>query len=134
MPKPPTITIETVQKNLDADLRWRERRHQQWTENYQLYRDTVITSRLTQRQSVNVPLMKATIRTLLSRASEPADLESEDYGNDGQRELFMNAYIDKVLEENKYELLDVVDKKNVGPLLRAHPPDNAHSYADDRRG
>jgi len=28
------------------------------TENYQLYRDTVITNRLTQRQSVSVPLMK----------------------------------------------------------------------------
>jgi hypothetical protein len=26
----------------------------------------------------------------------------------------MNAYWDKVAEENKYELLDVVDKKNVG--------------------
>ncbi len=108
------ITIEQVQKNLQADLRWRERRHPQWTTNYQLYRDTVITNRLTQRQSVNVPLMKATIRTLLSRAADPADLELEDYDNDGQRELLVNAYLDKVLEENRYEVLDVVDKKNVG--------------------
>ena len=45
MPKPPTITIETVQKNLDADLRWRERRHQQWTENYQLYLSATIRNR-----------------------------------------------------------------------------------------
>ncbi len=77
-------------------------RHQPWTETYQLYRDTVITNRLTQRQSVNVPLMKATIRTLLSRAKDPADLEFEDYENNGMRELLMNSYIDKVLEENKY--------------------------------
>jgi len=114
MPSPAPVTIDQIQLDLDADRRWRERRHQQWTENYQLYRDTVITNRLTQRQSVNVPLMKATIRTLLSRANEPADVELEDYDNDGQRELLVNAYLDKVYEDNKYELLDVVDKKNVG--------------------
>jgi hypothetical protein len=114
MPSPTAVTIDQIQTDLEADRRWRERRHQQWTENYQLYRDTVITNRLTQRQSVNVPLMKATIRTLLSRASEPADVELEDYDNDGMRELLVNAYLDKVYEDNKYELLDVVDKKNVG--------------------
>jgi hypothetical protein len=43
----------------------------------------------------------------------PADLELEGYDNDGIRELLMNAYMDEVLEDNKYELLDVVDKKNV---------------------
>lgn len=30
---------------------------------------------------------------------DPADLEDEDYGNDGLRELLLNAYLDKVLEE-----------------------------------
>ena len=75
-----------------SDRRWRERRHPQWTENYQLYRDTIITNRLTQRQNVNVPFMKETIRTLLSRASEPADLTFEDYENNGVRELLMNAH------------------------------------------
>jgi hypothetical protein len=56
------ITIETVQKNLISDRRGHDRRHDQWTTNDRLYRDTVITNRLTQRQIVNVPLMKATIR------------------------------------------------------------------------
>lgn len=110
----PSLTIEQIKTNLEADKRWRERRHQAWTEIYELFRNTVITNRLTQRQSVNVPLMKATIRTILSRASDPADLEFEDYDNDGMREIVMNAYVDKVLEDNKYELLDIVDKKNVG--------------------
>jgi hypothetical protein len=41
---------------------------------------------------VNVPFMKETIRTLLSRASEPADLTFEDYENNGVRELLMNAH------------------------------------------
>jgi hypothetical protein len=114
------VTIETIQQNLEADKRWRERRHPQWTENYQLYRDTVITNRLTQRQSVNVPLMKETIRTRLSRASEPSDLAFEDYANDADREILMNAYWERVAELNRYELLDVVDKKNVGLYGRSY--------------
>lgn len=57
--------------------------------------------------------MKETIRTLISRSGEAADLAFEDYENDGQRELLMNAYWEKVAEDNS-ELLDVVDKKNVG--------------------
>src|ERR1041384_7211091 len=93
---------EHLAKNLAtdevADFQFQERRHDQWKENYQLYRDTVITNRLTQRQSVNVPLMKETIRTLLSRSGEPADLAFEDYENNGLRELLMNAYLEKVFE------------------------------------
>lgn len=113
-------SIETINANLDADLRWRERRHPAWTTNYQLYRDTVVTNRLTQRQSVNVPLMMETIRTLLSRSGEAADLAFEDYENDDQRQLLMNAYWEKVAEDNRYELLDVVDKKNVGIYGRTY--------------
>lgn len=116
----PETSIDTILTNLDADRRWRERRHPHWTENYQLYRDFVITNRLTQRQSVNVPLMKATIRTLLSGAREMTDLAFEDFGSDGIRELLLNAYWEKVTEENKYELLDVVDKKNVGLYGRGY--------------
>lgn len=116
----PETSIDTIKANLDADIRWRERRHPQWTTNYQLYRDTVITNRLTQRQSVNVPLMKETIRTLLSRSGEAADLAFEDYANEGLRELLMNAYWEKVAEDNRYELLDVVDKKNVGLYGRSY--------------
>ena len=56
------ITVPTIQKHLDSDRRFRERRHQQFTTNYTLYRDTVIVNRLTQRQSVNVPYMKKTIK------------------------------------------------------------------------
>jgi hypothetical protein len=36
--------------------------------------------------------MKATIQTLLSRAAEPADLEFEDYDNDGTRELLIKSF------------------------------------------
>ncbi len=116
----PQISIDVIQKNLEGDRRWRERRHQAWTDNYTLYRDTLITNRLTQRQSVNVPLMKETIRTLLARGGEAAELTYEDYENDGQRELLMNAYWEKVADVNKYDLLDTVDKKNIGLYGRGH--------------
>ena len=78
------ISIDVITKNLESDRRFRERRHQQWTENYLLDRDTVITNRLTQRQSVNVPLMKATRKTLLAK-SEPQDIYFENLDNDGRK-------------------------------------------------
>jgi|GEM_PF-1671401 len=53
------------------------------TDNYELYRNTVIVNRLTQRQSVNVPWMKSTIRSLLSKAGEAADMKFEDLENNG---------------------------------------------------
>ena len=69
------LSIEVISKNLEADRRWRERRHSQWTTNYELYRDTVITNRLLQRQSVNVPYMKKTVKTYLTQTSWPVNNE-----------------------------------------------------------
>ncbi len=112
MPQP-TVSIETLQKNLLSDRYFRERRHPQWTDNYCLYRDTVIVNRLTQRQSVNVPLMKETIKTMLSRVDEPIDLAFEELDNDGAKELYLNALWDDVADKNHLELLDIVDKKQV---------------------
>lgn len=39
----PAVTIDQIQLNLDSDRCWRERRHQAWTDNYELNRNTVIT-------------------------------------------------------------------------------------------
>jgi hypothetical protein len=109
----PTVSIETLQKNLLSDRYFRERRHPQWTDNYCLYRDTVIVNRLTQRQSVNVPLMKETIKTMLSRVDEPMDLDFEELDNDGAKELYINAFWDDVTQKNHLELQDTVDAKQV---------------------
>lgn len=86
------ITLETFKTNTESDRKFRERRHPQWTENYELYRDTVITNRLSQRQSVNVPLMKETIKTILANIDDAPDLYFENLDNDKQKELFMNEY------------------------------------------
>jgi hypothetical protein len=53
------VTIDIINKDPNSDRMWRERRHATWTLNYELARDTVITNRLTQRQSVNVTKVAA---------------------------------------------------------------------------
>ncbi len=104
------ISLQTIQKNLESDRRFRERRHQQWTDNYLLDRDIVITNRLTQRQSVNVPLMKETRKTILA-SSEPQDIYFENLDNDVQKELLMNEWFKHVAERERLELLNEIDKK-----------------------
>lgn len=108
-----TLTIDTLKLNLESDRKFRERRHQQWTDNYTLFRDTVIINRLTQRQSVNVPLMKETVRTILSGIDDPPDNYYENLDNDKQKELFMNEYWKWVFDQNKLEIKDIIDKKQV---------------------
>jgi hypothetical protein len=68
------------------------RRHPQRTLNYELYRDTLIINRLTQRQSVNVPYTKKTLKTYLTQSNWPVDNELENKSNDKQAELFLSAY------------------------------------------
>jgi hypothetical protein len=105
------LSIESIQKNYQADLNWRLRRHPQWTTNYELYRDTVIINRLTQRQSVNVPYMKKTLKTYLTQTNWPVDNEYEDKGNDGQKELFLNAYWTECADRLRLDILEEVDRK-----------------------
>jgi len=93
---------------------FQKKRHTDWKENYELYRDKVITNRLTQRQSVNIPLMKQIIKTLLSKIDDFVDLIFINRDNDKQKELFYNQYwTDVVKSDNHLELKDVVDKKQV---------------------
>lgn len=102
--------------NADANDGWefQKRRHDDWKANYELSRDKVIVNRLTQRQSVNIPLMKQINKTILSKIDDFVDLEFLNLDNDKQKELFYNQYwTDVVKVENKLELKDKVDKKQV---------------------
>jgi hypothetical protein len=105
------LTIPVIQKNLEGDRLYRERRHPQWTTNYELSRDTVITNRLTQRQSVNVPYMKETLKTYLSQTDSSPDLFFEEKGNDKQKELYINEYWADVADKLKLDILEEVDRK-----------------------
>lgn len=94
---------------------YRERRHDEWNENYTMYRDKVIIDRLIQRQTVNIPLMKQTIRTLLKDVDDMPVLYFESIDNDKQAEMFKNEYWKYIASEecNRMEVQDIVDKRQV---------------------
>jgi hypothetical protein len=103
-----------LNRSCEDGWEFQKRRHDDWKENYELYRDKVIVNRLTQRQSVNIPLMKQIIKTLLSKIDDFIDLIFTNLDNDKQRELYYNLYwTDVVKEDNHLELKDKVDKKQV---------------------
>jgi hypothetical protein len=105
--------MRMLQLNKQGGYNYRYRRHEQWLENYEFYRDTVQINRLTQRQSVNIPLMKQTIRTLLKDVDDMPVLYFENLDNDKQSELFKNEYWKWTANENRMELQDIIDKRQV---------------------
>ena len=48
----------------ETDIKYQSRRYPAWEEIYNLYRDIVETNELTQREEVNVPIMKETKKTI----------------------------------------------------------------------
>jgi hypothetical protein len=105
--------LQVLLLNKESGFNYRERRQTDWLENYTLYRDKVEYNRLTQRQSVNVPLMKQTIRTLLKDVDDMPVLTLENLDNDDQAQIFLNEYWRVTLEENKADLKDILDKRQV---------------------
>src|SRR4030042_496903 len=90
---------------------FQQRRHSDWKENYELYRDKVITNRLTQRQTVNVPIMKETLMTVLGETDDAPDLFFKERSNDKQKEIYKNAYWEDHVDKDRLDLKDIVDKK-----------------------
>src|SRR3972149_26933 len=84
--------LVAVRKSKEDGFNFRERRHEDWTDNYTLYRDKVLINQLTQRQSVNVPLMKYSIQTNLKDVYDPPMLYFSNRDNDTQKEVFYNEY------------------------------------------
>ena len=68
-------------------------------------------NRLTQRQSVNVPYMKKTLKTYLTQTNWPVDNEYESKSNDKQAELFLNAYWEDCADRLRLDILEEVDRK-----------------------
>ena len=99
------------EKKAGRDLQ--ERKHEDWDDNYELYRNKVKTNRLTQRQAVNIPLMKETVKTILSRIDEPPEIEWKELAGEEQKELIYQEVWNQQVKDNNLELIDVLDKKNV---------------------
>jgi len=103
--------LEMLINNKDSGYNYRERRSTDWKENYELYRDKVTINRLTQRQSVNLPLMKTQLRTLLKDIDDMPVVVFENLDNDKEAQIFLNEYWKYTLDNNKADIQDIVDKK-----------------------
>lgn len=104
-------------KDKDESKKFKERRFLQWNENYALFRDKVATNRLTQRQPINVPIIRETIQSWISKIDEAPKLrfETRDKTNkDKDGEIVMNAIYDYYYGELKLDILDNIEKKSVG--------------------
>lgn len=105
----PELTM--LKQNKEGGYNYQKRRHEPWRENYLLYRGTVKPNRITQRQSVTLPLMKQTIKTILKDLDDMPLIEFENLDNDKQAQIFQNEYWKWTLDQNSAEIKDLVDKR-----------------------
>ena len=102
-----------LQAEKKAGYELQKRKHEDWTENYELFRNKVKTNRLTQRQAVNIPLMKETIKRLLSSIDDRPNVDWSEIGGDEYKEIIMQEIWNEHTRINNLELIDILDKKNV---------------------
>lgn len=103
--------LVNINQDKESAMTFRERRHTDWNDNYTLYRDKIITNRLTQRQTVNIPLMKYGIQTILKDNDDLTNLYFLNLDNDQTKEILYNEYWKKVGENNRLVIRDRIDKK-----------------------
>ena len=108
-----TPEMERLKREKESGRKLQERKHSDWTENYELYRNKVKTNRLTQRQAVNIPIMKETIKTMASRIDDPPAVDWKELSSDEQKELIYQEIWNEQVKKNKLNLIDALDKKNV---------------------
>lgn len=114
---PNDVLVSQHIKEKEYSTDFKERRFLQWNENYLLYRDKVVINRLTQRQSVNVPIIRETIQSWISKIDEPPILEFETRGRDNQskdKEIVLNELWNYYFDELSLDLVDNLEKKIVG--------------------
>lgn len=107
---PELIRLKAEKK---AGIELQKRKHLDWDDNYELYRNRVRTNRLTQRQAVNIPLMKETVKTLLSKIDDAPEIEWKELGGDEVKELIFQEIWNQQVKDGNMELVDILDKKNV---------------------
>lgn len=105
------LELQMLVNNKETGYNYRQRREQDWRENYELYRDRVTINRLTQRQSVNLPLMKTQLRTVLKDIDDMPVIVFENLDNNKEAEILENEYWKWTLEQNNAVIQDIVDKK-----------------------
>lgn len=89
------------------------RKHEDWQENYELYRNKVKVNRLTQRQPVNIPLMKETIKTIISKIDDAPIVDWKEKSGDEMKEIMYQEIWNDTFKSNRLDWIDILDKKNV---------------------
>ena len=105
--------LERLQTEKKAAVELQKRKHLDWDDNYELYRNKVKTNRLTQRQPVNIPLMKETIKTQMSTLDNEDNVDWKELGGDEQKQLTYQEIWNDFYKQKKVELVNSLDTKNV---------------------
>ena len=105
--------LEKLNKEKKIAREYQERKHLDWNDTYELYRNKVKTNRLTQRQAVNIPLMKETIKTILARIDDPPMVNWKEKSGDEIKEIIYQEKWNEQFKTQRYEWKDILDKKNV---------------------
>ena len=96
---------------------FKKRKFEHWNMNYSLYRDKVKTNRLTQRQAINLPIMRETIQTWISKIDEAPELKFKSRSNSNRNlngEIILDELWKYYFDILQLDILDNVDKKIVG--------------------
>jgi hypothetical protein len=112
-----TILIEQHRREKEQSTEFKKRRFIQWNENYTLYRDKVFTNRLTQKQAVNIPIIRDTIQNWISKIDEAPELTFETRGRDNKDldgQVVLNEIWDYTFNKQSLDLVDNLEKKIVG--------------------
>jgi len=99
---------------------YQKRRHKYWQEIYELYRNIVRINRLTQRQGINMPLMKETIKTLHAKIGDEPYVDFKSKSGDANKEILINSLFRQKMDYCSFNLLDKVDKKQELLYGRSH--------------
>lgn len=108
--------LAAIQKDTETSFDFQQRKHAHWNENYLLTRDKVILNRITQRQSINLPIMKETMGTWVSKTDEAPILNFETRQNGiaaKRNEIAMNEVWMHYYDLLSLDLLDNLEKKIV---------------------
>lgn len=110
--------VADILKDKEVAFDFQKRKHPNWLENYLLYRDRVITNRLTQRQSINVPIMAETLSAWLAKIDEAPLMNYSPKNSKDNEERRKAIYWDEIwldyYEKWKLDEIDAMDKKIVG--------------------
>lgn len=112
--------LQKLQHEKSVAYKYQKRRHEAWNDVYALYRNQININRLTQRQSINIPLMKETVRTIGSKINEVPDIDFNDRMGDLDRNIVIDAMFSRVAREDRVNLLDRADKKQENLYGRSH--------------